>query len=189
MTALLPVILAPPFAQSLQFRRPRPRPLKHSHTHTHTHTHAHTHTHTQAEGFDVRNENALEKLYLSSGNDIRHVINALQTWRMRTNEIKYEDVSGSPARRLLALLLSLCICAPTCLSSVGAPADHSQLISGARMRVYGVQGNRTRRERRERATDKPLRRCAPVVSQVRPPAHLARTCMRMPRAPSADVVP
>jgi hypothetical protein len=70
MTALLPVILAPPFAQSLQFRRPRPRPLKHSHTHTHTHTHAHTHTHTQAEGFDVRNENALEKLYLSSGNDI-----------------------------------------------------------------------------------------------------------------------
>jgi replication factor C subunit 1 len=48
----------------------------------------------EAEGFDVKNENALEKLYLSSGNDIRHVITALQTWRMRTSEIKYDEVSS-----------------------------------------------------------------------------------------------
>ena len=66
----------------------------------------------QAEGFDVKNENALEKLYLSSGNDIRHVINALQTWRMRTSEIKYDEVSGSRPRCLRAL----CVCAPVCAS-------------------------------------------------------------------------
>lgn len=48
----------------------------------------------EKEGFDVQNENALEKLYLSSGSDIRHVINAMQTWRMRTSEIKYDEVAS-----------------------------------------------------------------------------------------------
>ena len=48
----------------------------------------------EKEGFHVQNANALEKLYLSSGNDIRHVINALQTWRMRTSELKYDDVTS-----------------------------------------------------------------------------------------------
>jgi DNA polymerase III delta prime subunit len=48
----------------------------------------------ESEGFVVNNINALEKLYLSSGSDIRHVINALQTWRMRTSELKYDEVSS-----------------------------------------------------------------------------------------------
>jgi replication factor C subunit 1 len=52
----------------------------------------------EAEGFRVQNEGALEKLYLSSGSDIRHVINALQTWRLRTSELRYGDVSGEIAR-------------------------------------------------------------------------------------------
>ena len=48
----------------------------------------------EKEGFNVQNDNALEKLYLSSGSDIRHVINAMQTWRMRTSEIKYDEVNS-----------------------------------------------------------------------------------------------
>ena len=51
----------------------------------------------ESEGFRVHNENALEKLYLGSGNDIRHVINALQTWRMRTSDIRYDDVAAERA--------------------------------------------------------------------------------------------
>jgi len=48
----------------------------------------------EKEGFHVQNENALEKLFLSSGNDIRHVINAMQTWRMRTDQIRYDEVAA-----------------------------------------------------------------------------------------------
>jgi len=46
------------------------------------------------EGMNVPNSNALEKLLESANGDIRHVINAMQTWNMRTSTISYGDVAN-----------------------------------------------------------------------------------------------
>ena len=48
-------------------------------------------------GFNVQNEAALEKLFEASNCDIRHTINALQTWRLKTDQLEYNSVAGEVA--------------------------------------------------------------------------------------------
>jgi replication factor C subunit 1 len=49
------------------------------------------------QGFDVQNEAALEKLFEASNADIRHTINALQTWRLKTSKLEYGSVQAEVA--------------------------------------------------------------------------------------------